>query len=365
MRIAVLTNAYPPQARGGAGRIAERQVELLRARGHEVRVWVTSLDWTTSSFIGRLFFHVRDLVWIHPAAKEIVAWQPEVLLTHNLTGAGFRTPQKIKQDNQSITSGKNLRWAHVLHDVQLFHPLGLLKEEQRITGLQRWVTSVRRQIFGRPDAVISPTEWLLQAHRRRGWFEATETKVIPNLAPALESPASQDWNKPLRILFVGRVSPDKGSELLKQLMQTVSRPTSWEVIGAQATSLNETIVPSGSVLRLQEESSPNEVLEAMRAADLLLVPSQIAENQPTVLLEAFAVGLPVIGQAIGGIPETIGTAGIIVDTAEPQAWLKAIDKLTSRPRVFWSERVQQAWTRHDPTRVVEVLEDALRSNKKI
>lgn len=144
MRIAVLTNAYPPNTRGGAGRIAALQVELLQAQGHQVRVWVSSLAWTVAPFWRRLLVHARDFFWIHPAAKEILAWQPEVLLTHNLTGAGFRTPSTIQKHA--------IRWVHVLHDVQLFHPLGLLQDERPFTPLQRGVSWLRRVAFGRPAA---------------------------------------------------------------------------------------------------------------------------------------------------------------------------------------------------------------------
>jgi hypothetical protein len=89
------------------------------ARGHEVRVfgpaeWFEQLHATSParSFV----HHLRDLRPNEQTVNEIVTWTPDVLLTHNLTGCGFGTPQKIRE--------RGVRWVHILHDVQLFEPSG-------------------------------------------------------------------------------------------------------------------------------------------------------------------------------------------------------------------------------------------------
>lgn len=335
MRIAVLTNAYPPQARGGAGRIAALQVELLTARGHEIQVWTSLLDWTAFPFWKRFLFHLRDLIWVHPYAKEIRAWRPDALITHNLTGAGFRTPHTIRVPH----------WVHILHDVQLFHPLGLLADERPITILQRMATWLRRSIFGRPDVVVSPTRWLLNAHVRRGWFQDVNTIVIPNPAPAYTGSDRKEWNTTIKILFIGRRTPDKGSQILEVLQQSAQRSVEWRVIESGATS--------------------DQILKEMRQADILLVPSQIAENQPTVILEAFASSLPVVASSLGGIPETLGRAGVLVASAHLQDWRQAIETVLSRPRTDWVNVLADAWQPHNPERVAEALEGTLKSKKKI
>ncbi len=362
MRIAVLSNAYPPRARGGAGRIAALQVAQLQVLGHDVRVWTDDLAWTSQPFWRRVLVHLRDLWSVYPKTHEIVAWQPEVLITHNLTGLGWRTPRVIQRRVK-----KALRWVHVLHDVQLFEPLGLLKDEKPISLLQRLVTCLRRPLLGRIDCVVSPTHWLLQAHKRRGWFQKTETVVIPNPAPAFVGSPSTSWHKPWRLLFVGRVSQDKGAEVLQELMRTAPRPIEWWVIGEGSEQLKVTTLPSGSALVTLPQSSSEVVLDKMRQADLLLVPSQICENQPTVLLEAFACGLPAVATTIGGIPETLHKAGVTLPVhASIDAWWQAIEAVFQKPRTSWSATAQTAWQRHDPERVVDAFVDALlRSNKKI
>ena len=312
MRIAVITNAYPPKARGGAGRIAAMQVELLRARGHEVRVWGTELEWTKYSSILRLWFHARDLWWSPTCLPEIQAWEPEIVLSHNLTGVGWQTPRRLQ--------AHGARWAHVLHDVQLFEPSGRLHHEAPLSFLQRCITWLRRPFFGRPDLIVSPTEWLLRAHLRRGWFRGASHTIIPNPAPEATLRTSDAWQQPLRLLFVGRVSPEKGSELLLRLMTSVQRSVTWTIVGAQDEHVT---LPVRENLRVLGEQDTNQVLQAMSEADVLLVLSQIAENQPTVILEALAVGLPVMTTATGGSPETLGRAGLVVPSSQVTEWVKA------------------------------------------
>lgn len=112
MRLAILTNDYPPRARGGAGVVAETYARELERRGHEVKVFLKNADLYQRSAFNRLLFHVQDLWPRRSLVQEISTWKPDVLLTHNLTGCGFATPRLIQR--------RGIRWIHFLHDVQLF-----------------------------------------------------------------------------------------------------------------------------------------------------------------------------------------------------------------------------------------------------
>jgi len=64
---------------------------------------------------------------------------------------------------------------------------------------------------------------------------------------------------------------------------------------------------------------------------LLLVPSQWQEPFGRVIVEAQGNGIPVCASSIGGIPEALGTGGILVrDFQEPAAWLQAIAEAEDR-----------------------------------
>jgi glycosyltransferase involved in cell wall biosynthesis len=58
---------------------------------------------------------------------------------------------------------------------------------------------------------------------------------------------------------------------------------------------------------------------------ILLVPSITAESAPRVAVEAMSNGIPVIGSRIGGIPESLGNCGKLVDPyGSVDEWLTAL-----------------------------------------
>lgn len=56
----------------------------------------------------------------------------------------------------------------------------------------------------------------------------------------------------------------------------------------------------------------------------LLVLTSTAEGVGTVLLDAMALGVPVVASAVGGVPETLGDAGLLVPQANPEAVAVAV-----------------------------------------
>ena len=194
--------------------------------------------------------------------------------------------------------------------------------------------TVCRLLFGSPDTVVSPSKWLLGMHEDRGFFKGSEKEVMPNSIPP--TPLTKGGAGGFfRFLYVGQIEEHKGVLFLIKTFK--------KAVSAHAGSLQNTellIVGDGSKMEEAKKNAAEnenikflgrknkeEVLEIMRQSDCLVVPSLCYENSPTVIYEAFAVGLPVMGANLGGIPELLGGGrGILFrtgdadDLAEKMRW---------------------------------------------
>ena len=77
----------------------------------------------------------------------------------------------------------------------------------------------------------------------------------------------------------------------------------------------------------------DELHDLLRRSAVAVVPSTWYENQPMAVLEALAVGLPVIGSDLGGIPELIdpGHDGLLVPPGDDKALATAMGELLADP----------------------------------
>src|SRR5258708_19959060 len=66
-----------------------------------------------------------------------------------------------------------------------------------------------------------------------------------------------------------------------------------------------------------------------RSAFDTFILSSRKEGFPFVILEAMRAGLPIIATKVGGIPEALGNAGILVNPDDAQALARAMENLSA------------------------------------
>jgi glycosyltransferase involved in cell wall biosynthesis len=128
------------------------------------------------------------------------------------------------------------------------------------------------------------------------------------------------------LLFVGDVRRDKGIDVLLDAYERLDGAPPLVLIG-KVWSDTPRRLPDGVTLH---RDWPNPaVREAMRRCLALVAPSIWPEPFGLVVAEALAAGRPVVGSAIGGIPEIVrdGREGLLVAPADPAALATALERI--------------------------------------
>lgn len=145
--------------------------------------------------------------------------------------------------------------------------------------------------------------------------------------------------RPLRILNVGRLVPEKGAPvLLDALAQLVADgvPVEARLVGGGelAGSLAEQVDDLGLAgsVTLTGPVGQEQLPELYRWADVFVLPS-FQEGLPVVLMEAMASGLPVVTTAIAGIPELVTdrVSGRVLPAGRADAVAEALRELALDP----------------------------------
>jgi glycosyltransferase involved in cell wall biosynthesis len=158
---------------------------------------------------------------------------------------------------------------------------------------------------------------------------------------------------PVRLLFVGGVSKEKGTRFLTRVLKALKVPFQLQVVGEGPDLPWLAKRFPKSVFHGRQSTA--EILALMKTCDLLLVPSRILENQPTVILEAASVGLPVLATPRGGALETLGDLGwgpqhIGEWERGARDWARLIERLVHAPDGYQPlvERMRALAMQHDP-----------------
>lgn len=163
-------------------------------------------------------------------------------------------------------------------------------------------------------------------------------------------PRAQDEAEELRIVFVGRLFPNKGADVAIEAVAEIGdeAPVTLEIVGegpvrAECEALARSLGVDERV-RFRGRQPREAVLAALEEADVLVMPSRItatgqAEGLGNVIKEAFAVGLEVAATDNGGIPEAFPPErrGELVQEGDAVALAGRLIEI-GRARADWPER---------------------------
>jgi len=225
-----------------------------------------------------------------------------------------------------------------------------------------WRTLARRY----PAVVVGPDLAARYASSRRV-LELSVSLVRERDLPA--EPPERSWDGALTALSVGRIEAEKNPLLLADIAARLAADGSaWRLVvcgeGSMEPDLRERVRALGVEDRVELRGYvPHErgLAELYLDAHALLHVSW-TEGVPQVLFEAFAAGLPVVATAVGGVPQAVGHAGLLVepgDAAQPAAALERLAReaeLRDRLAADGLQRVRSHTLEAEAARVAGFIE---------
>jgi glycosyltransferase involved in cell wall biosynthesis len=365
----ILHNFFPEKIYGAEKVCISQMRELLR-RGHEVglfysgNAWVSRLELFKNELDNLTLFRVKFintraqilLSACNPYVsmrfkKTLEIYKPDIIICHHLV--------RLSLDLPGIARGKGIPFIYYLHDFYLVCPsYALLRADGKFCpggGVFQCARCIYESRFGQKsngypvacmlavpflivrarmlkqfqsqtDLFISPSEFLLKEMNRRH-FPAAAYRVLPNGSEYGRVHTERNVIKTVRFGYLGSTIKKKGVDVLMRAFE-----------GEIGASLVIRGFPDEDALNRFRASYPDfkgkleifnsNIEEFYKNVDVVIVPSIWPENQPTVIIEAFGFGKPVICSDIGGMPEMVrhNNGGLLFKTGNAE---------DLRDRVVW------------------------------
>ena len=309
MQVLLATGLYPPEV-GGPATYAKLLEERLPARGIAVRV----LPFLKVRHLPKILRHIAyffaclrrlsgtDVVY----ALDVVSVGFPAALASMFAGKKFvvRVPGDYAWEQGRQRFGVHDELEEFQHK-RYGWQVGLLR------ALQRFV--VRRA-----SAVVVPSDFMKEIVSE--WANPAR---VHRIYSSIDEPAPMAIERPEGFLIVsaGRKVPWKG---FKALESVVARERGW-------------------VLKICSDMPRGEMLGWIKAADVFVLNSTY-EGLSHTLIEAMTLGTPIVATDVGGNPEVVGEAAILITPKDDEALYRAI-KNVEQNRVGASARAAQGLVR--------------------
>lgn len=213
------------------------------------------------------------------------------------------------------------------------------------------------------DGVIVPSQSLKSQITRHGYIGPELVKVIPigipdigrthNSAESRRTEVISRFGLPQNafvVVTVGRLVEQKGHtylvEALARLVQSIPEINLiWCGDGPLEAGLKDQAKKLG-VLEHIVFAGMLDSVESVLGPDNLMVHPSIEEPFGIAVLEGMRAGMPIIASNVGGIPEVLGDAGMLVPHADPNAIADAIEALRQSP-MKWGTLANSARRRYE------------------
>jgi glycosyltransferase involved in cell wall biosynthesis len=332
------------QHRGGEDSVAEAEIEMLEKRGHAVHTLFRHNDEIASLSAANI---VAQTLWSKRTSRElesaVQAFRPDIIHVHNTfpllspslywaaAKAGVPVVQTLHNFRLLCAQAMLLRDGKVCEECLGGIPWrGVMRKCYRdsaaqsvvlvgVIGLHRMLGTYREKV----TRYIALNQFCREKFIAGG-LPAEKIRVKPNFVDIPDQPATERQGG----LFVGRLSPEKGLDVLSNAVREASCDIDVIGVGPGQSSLEDS-----EGIRMLGWLEQHDIHARMRSAAYLVMPSIWYENFPRTLVEAFACGLPVIGSRLGALAELIedGRTGLLFDAGSATDLARKLAWAASHP----------------------------------
>jgi|HubBroStandDraft_1064217.scaffolds.fasta_scaffold00531_16 glycosyltransferase involved in cell wall biosynthesis len=326
MKIIVVHNTY--REAGGEDVVFESEKRLLERAGHRVIPYVRSnMELDSASLLDRIAIAPR-MIWSSKTRSDFAAIldteNPDLVHVHN-------TFMVISPSIYSACSERGIPVVQTLHNFRLLCPAGNFLRDGMICKEcvdQSLLRSVHHGCYRNSRAATSGVALMLAFHRALDTWQKSITRFITLTEFAKKEfvaagfpsdkfavkPNFADPDPRERIatgqyaLFIGRFMENKGLPILLNAWKRIPTQYPLQIVGdgperhALETEARESHL---SGITFRGRLSRDAVIEAIKGARFIIVPSSLYEGFPMCIAESFACGTPVLCSRLGSLPEIV------------------------------------------------------------
>lgn len=336
MRILVISD-LPQFVVGGAEMQASRLIEAWLDRGHEVLCLGRRMG-ARSVQIGRHRIQTRRigvLQWLGRPGRALsyficlaaLLWRyrawPDVIYTRFL--------------HEAAATAAVLKHLGLLHSVLVPTPANAgAHGDDKFIGALPFRRPLVKVLEAQCDAInlIAPA---MAGDLRALGFSGRNFSFIPN-GIEIPQPVAEPRTGPLRLLFVGRLSPQKGLDVLLAALSRAGAGSAQAFVlsivgdGPEMQRLSAAAQGLAGQVRFLGELPQLEVQGLLREADVFVLPSRY-EGLSNAGLEAMACGLPLLLTRCGGLDTYLDeTSGWVIPPADEAALARTLNQILATPR---------------------------------